>query len=210
VPDEPTREKIVRARAGDPEAFGSVFREHGDDVLRVCRRMLGGTEAAEDARSEVFLKARRALDGYDEERSFRSWLLAIASNHCIDQLRRIATERRVFADVARDPGELPGPDPTPLSRLLARERQDALDAAVAALPIKYRLPLLLRYFSDASYDEIAASLGTTRGQVGTLLFRAKRTLREQMTGPGANLPSHAGEATVGAETLRPIDGGRAR
>ena len=54
---------------------------------------------------------------------------------------------------------------------------ERLDRALAALPLEYRLPLLLRYFSDASYDEIAEQLGTTRSNVGTLIFRAKRKLR---------------------------------
>lgn len=144
--------------------------------------MLGGPDRAADAQSEVFLKARRSLDGYDAERPFRTWLLAIASHHCIDRLRRTATEKRVFADTETEPGELPGREPTPLSRLLARERRQTLDAAIESLPVRYRLPLALRYFSESSYDEIADALGTTRSQVGTLLFRAKRKLREQLAG----------------------------
>jgi len=177
---EPTAEMIDRARSGDPDAFAALFGAYGTDVLRVCRRMLGDADAAADAQSEVFLKVRRALGGYDTARSFRSWLLAVASNHCIDQLRHAATERRVFADTEQEPGELPGQGPSPLSRLLAREKRDQLDRAMGLLPLEYRLPLLLRYYADASYDEIAESLGTTRSRVGTLLFRAKRKLREQM------------------------------
>jgi len=208
VASEPTREIIQSARAGDPDAFGTVFREHGDEVLRVCQRMLGGPEAAADAQSEVFLKARRSLDSYDDERSFRSWLLAIASNHCVDQLRRVATERKVFADVEADPGELPAVAPSSLSRLITLERQHALDAAIEALPIKYRLPLLLRYFSESSYDEIAEQLGTTRAQVGTLLFRAKRRLREQMAGGDAATSADGARDTK--EESHPIDRGSAR
>jgi len=187
---EPTAEIIDRARSGDGEAFAALFEAHGDEVLRVCRRMLGGPEPAADARGEVFLKARRALAGYDPARSFRTWLLSIASHHCIDQLRRAATERRVFADTALEPGELEGPEPSPLSRLLAREKHAALDRAIESLPVEYRLPLLMRYYADASYDEIAESLGTTRARVGTLLFRAKRRLRERIGARRA-----AGEAT---------------
>lgn len=199
---EPTAEIIDRARSGDGDAFASLFEAHGDEVLRVCRRMLGGREPAADAQSEVFLKARRALDGYDPARSFRTWLLAIASNHCIDQLRRAALERRVFADTALEAGELEGPEPSPLSRLLAREKHAALDRAIESLPIEYRLPLLLRYYAEASYDEIAESLGTTRSRVGTLIFRAKRKLRERISAPGtggdaSSSPTNAGEGENG-------------
>jgi RNA polymerase sigma-70 factor (ECF subfamily) len=193
---EPTAEIIDRARRGDGEAFATLFEAYGDDVLRVCRRMLGGHEPAADARSEVFLRARRALDGYDPARSFRTWLLAIASHHCIDQLRRVATERRVFAETAQGAGELEGPDPSPLSRLLARERHAALDRAIESLPIEYRLPLLMRYYADASYDEIAESLGTTRSRVGTLLFRAKRKLRERIGAPRADGDSDSGATSA--------------
>jgi len=197
VATESSTDIIQRVRAGDADAFAELFRAPGDDVLRVCRRMLGGPEAAEDARSEVFLKARRAIDGYDPAQPFRGWLLAITSHHCIDQLRRVALERRIFADGDLEPGDLAGPAPSPLSRLLARERQDALDRAIETLPLELRLPLLLRYFSDASYDDIAASLGTTRSRVGTLIFRAKRRLRAQLTRSGASPHDATGGPVVG-------------
>jgi RNA polymerase sigma-70 factor (ECF subfamily) len=200
---EPKTGIIDRARSGDGEAFAALFEAHGDEVLRVCRRMLGGPEPAVDARSEVFLKARRALDGYDPARSFRTWLLSIASHHCIDQLRRAATERRVFADTALEPGELEGPEPSPLSRLLAREKHAALDRAIEALPIEYRLPLLMRYYAEASYDEIAERLGTTRSRVGTLIFRAKRRLRERMSAPVADGGATSSPATTDEDEAGP-------
>lgn len=202
VANEPTAEIFDRARSGDPDAFATLFQAYRGDVLRVCRRMLGDYEAASDAQSEVFLKARRALAGYDSERPFRSWLLAIASHHCIDQLRRAATERRVFADTGVEPGDLEGPGPSPLSRLLAREKRAELDHAIEALPLEYRLPLLLRYYSESSYDEIAESLGMTRSRVGTLIFRAKRRLREQMTQPRVTTAEESDHGVTPADPVR--------
>ncbi len=178
---EPTAETIQRARAGDPDAFALLFDAFGDDVLRVCLRMLGAPEVAADARSDVFLKVRGSLSSYDPARSFRTWLLSVAGNHCIDRLRRDAVERRLFAQIEIEPGELEGSTPSPLSRVVARENRDALDRALASLPVEYRLPLLMRYFGDASYDEIADSLGTNRARVGTLIFRAKKKMRVLMT-----------------------------
>ncbi len=183
---EPTAEIIQRARAGDADAFAALFDAYGDDVLRVCRRMLGEPETAADARSDVFLKVRGSLSSYDPARSFRSWLLSVAGNHCIDKLRREAVERRIFAEHATEAGELAGTSPSPLSRVLARENRDALDRALASLAVEYRLPLLMRYFADASYDEIAESLGTNRARVGTLIFRAKKKLRVLMETDGAS------------------------
>ena len=132
--DRPEPEALVaRAALGDGEAFGDLFGAYAGPVTRLCRRMLGSDEDAKDARSEVFLRAREALAGYDPRRSFRSWLLAIAAHHCIDQLRRRAVEGRLFdaADLAED--TLPSAAPSPLGSALARERRDQLLAALDAL-----------------------------------------------------------------------------
>lgn len=187
--DERTRDVVVRARAGDDAAFGELFTAHEDGVLRVCRRMLGSADAALDARGEVFLRARRSLSSYDLERPFRPWLYGIAGNHCIDLLRRRARERSVFADVEpsdADLHKLPADAraPSALSHLVAAERRSAVDRAIEGLPLKYRLPLLMRYFDDDDYATIAEALGVTTGQVGSLLFRAKRMLRERVAEKG--------------------------
>ena len=192
VSDDSIRATVERARAGDPDAFAELFTRFDPEVFRVCRRMLGGGPAAQDARSEVFLRARRALHTYDTSRPFRPWLLSIAGHHCIDQLRHRAAERRVFADVEIEQADLHAPGPSPLSRLLAAEERLALDAAIESLPLQYRLPLLLRYFGDYDYAAIAEALGVTRNQVGTLLFRAKRKLREQI-GKGVGASELAGD-----------------
>ncbi len=194
---EPTAEMIDRARSGDPDAFAAVFEAYGVDVLRVCRRILGDPESASDARSDVFLKVRRSLASYDSARPFRSWLLSVTSHHCIDRLRHRATERRIFADTELEAGELEGSSPSPLSRVLARESHEALDRALETLPLEYRLPLLMRYYADASYDDIAESLGTTRARVGSLIFRAKKKLRAQMTG-NADVPAFDSQGGGGA------------
>ena len=170
-----------------PVAFAELFAANEADVLRVCRRMLGDKSAADDARSEVFLRARRSFDTYDSERPFRPWLLAIAGNHCIDQLRQRATEQRVFRDAEPSDAELlrsPALEAStsPLRRLVLAQERGALSRAIESLPLKYRLPLMLRYFGDHDYAAIAEALGVTRNQVGTLLFRAKRRLRLELSG----------------------------
>jgi len=171
----------------DLEAFGRAFAVHEADVVRVCRRLLGSAEDARDAPQEVFLRASRALRTYDRERPLRPWLLAIAGNHCIDRLRQRAAEQRVFADL--DPDEAsdaaaPGRSPSPLGRLVALEQREIVGRAVAELPLKYRLPLALRYFGDLDYAAIGETLGVSPNQVATLLFRAKRLLREALERAG--------------------------
>ncbi len=167
-----------------PASFDALYREHEDAVARLCRRMLGA-EAARDASQEVFLRARRGFPSWDPARPFRRWLLAIAGNHCVDQLRRRGLEARIFdpRDFASD--DLLHPGLSPLREALHAERRSALLDAVDALPDKYRLPLVLRYFQELDYEGIAELLGLTRSQVGTLLFRAKRQLRAALAAGGS-------------------------
>jgi len=184
VDDDEARALVERARDGDGEAFALLFRGYRLDVLRVCRRMLGDPQSAEDAVSEVFLRARSALEGFDSDRPFRPWLVSVAGHYCIDQLRRRSSEARVFSDAEPRESDLQSPGPTPLSRLVAAERREAVGRAIESLPIRYRLPLILRYFDDMDYDSIAKTIGVTRNQVGSLLFRAKRLLREEVDALG--------------------------
>ena len=129
VDDQATRAIIKRALAGDGEAFASLFQEYDRDVRRVCRRMLGDSQSAEDAVSEVFLRAHRALGGFKSDRPFRPWLIAIAGHYCIDQLRRRTSEARVFSKNEPQESDLASPAPSPLGRLVAAEQRQALGRA---------------------------------------------------------------------------------
>jgi RNA polymerase sigma-70 factor (ECF subfamily) len=172
------RANVERARSGDAEAFGALFRSFEADVRRLCTRMLG--DEASDASQETFLRARRSLDGYDSGQPFRRWLLSIAAHYAVDRLRRRSTEGRIFAPGQVDVEALPDRGPSPLQGELLAERQRRLVAALDALPDRYRAPLVLRYFADLDYEAIAATLEITRSQVATLLFRGRRRLRECM------------------------------
>ena len=173
------RELVARVRMGDEAAFGELFAIFRGDVARVCRRMLGGS-ASEDAAQEIFLRARRGIPGYQDDRAFRPWLVAIASNYCLDLLRRQKSERLLFDAEELESGTLATAGPSPLRQLVDREQRDSLLNAIDRLPRKYRLPLVLRYFHELDYDGIAELLGITRSQVGTLLFRAKQKVRAQI------------------------------
>ena len=167
-------------QASDESSFEALFRAHEVDVQRHCRRLLGD-QAERDATQEVFLRARRGFASWDSERPFRPWLLAVAGNHCIDQLRRRSRETRIFDSRDLDPGDLLHPGPSPLRLTLRSEERGHLLDALDRLPQKYRLPLVLRYFQELDYDAIGEVLGVSRGQVGTLLFRAKRLLRQALS-----------------------------
>jgi RNA polymerase sigma-70 factor (ECF subfamily) len=172
----------ARAAGGDRDAFADLFGAYAEPVTRLCRRMLGSEEDAKDAGSEVFLRAREALAGYDAQRPFRSWLLAIAAHHCIDQLRRRAVEGRLFDPADLDEATLPSAAPSPLGSALAREQRERLLAALDALPARHRAPLVLRYFAELPYAAIGELLGIGARDVGVVLFRAKLRLREALGG----------------------------
>jgi RNA polymerase sigma-70 factor (ECF subfamily) len=184
------RELLLRARSGDGAAFAELFATFEPDVSRLCRRLLDGTgHDAEDAASEVFLRARRALASVDPERSFRAWLLSVANHHCIDLLRRRVREQQIFDPRDAEEVSARDPAPSPLSALVWAERRRELAAAIDALPARYRVPLVLRYFSDLDYKAIAEVLDVTPAQVNNWLYRAKRALREALAGRPAGVES---------------------
>jgi RNA polymerase sigma-70 factor (ECF subfamily) len=182
--DEAQLETVLReAQMGNAVAFGQVYGEFSSRVFGLCRKMLGSRAAAEDATSEVFERAYGSLDSYDRARPFDRWILTIASRHCLNKLRREKLEQKLFREEPKDAHADVRAQvlaPSPLTALeTKRERKQLLDA-IDALPDNYRLPLVLRYYGDLSYDEIAEQLGTNRNNVAVLLHRAKRELRERV------------------------------
>jgi RNA polymerase sigma-70 factor, ECF subfamily len=173
-------EVVRRAREGDGEAFGELYRRVSRRVLGLCLHLLGKREDAEDATAEVFMKLRAALVRYDDSRPFRPWLTGVAARHCLDRLRRRRRELRLFETEREVPAEIAAPGYSPLASVLAEEQRVALDAAIAALPEHQRVPLVLRYHGEMSYDEIAERLDWTRQRVAVTLFRAKQGLRRAL------------------------------
>jgi RNA polymerase sigma-70 factor (ECF subfamily) len=180
---EPLSEVVARAQRGEGEAFGELYRRFSRRVFSLGLHLLGSREDAEDATNEVFLKVRGGLSRYDRSVPFGAWAMSIAANHCLDRLRRRRRERRLF-ELEPEEAEMPAAERSPLAELLAAEQRSALVRALAALPERYRVPLALRYHAEMSYAEIAERLGTTREQVGVVLFRAKERLRRALTEEG--------------------------
>jgi len=169
---------IERARNQDAEALGEIYRRYVRRVSGLCRHLLGSRENAEDATSEVFLKLQRFLGTYDGSTPFPAWLLRVAGNQCIDILRR----RQLLVEDPEGKAalEAPSPEPSPLGAVIGAEERAQVRKAISALPENYRVPLVLRYYGELSYDEIAAQLGVESGHVGALIFRAKQELRRKL------------------------------
>jgi RNA polymerase sigma-70 factor (ECF subfamily) len=179
VEDSAIRARVARARSGDAEAQGELFESLRADVLRLCQRLSATREDAEDAAHESFLRMQRGLDSYDPARPFRRWLLALAAHCAIDRLRRRRREEKLF-DGAEDPLLHAAGDETPLHGELREELRRQVQAAVDTLPDRYRAPLVLRFYAELDYAAIGAVLGVDANQVATLLFRARRRLREAL------------------------------
>ena len=172
---------IKRAQNHDAEALGEIHRRYVRRVFGLCRYMLDSRENAEDATSEVFLKLQRSIESYDGSIPFPRWLLRVAGNQCIDVLRRCNRGRQVIVEV--EDGvvvEATSSEPSPLGVVIRMEERAQLRGAIAHLPKNYRLPLVLRYYSDLSYDEIAQQLGLQRNHVAVLILRAKQELRRKL------------------------------
>ena len=170
----------VEALADATPQFEEAYTVHRLRVFNLCRYLLGSSDTAQDATQEVFLRAQERFSAYDPSRPLSSWLTAIASNYCIDLLRRRTLERRLFEADMMDDLKPASPGPSPLGQLLSSERGAELRDALAALPDQYRVPLVLAYYSELGYDEIGAMLGLVRNTVGTLIFRGKQLLRQNM------------------------------
>ena len=178
------REWIAAAKEGDADAFGQLVERYQTPVYNLCYRMLGNHGDAEDAAQEVFLKAYRALKRYDPERPFKTWLLAIASNHSIDQLRRKRFEW-VSLDALLGRTDLHPISPESIAQL--QFDREEVQAVLEKLGETDRAVVILRYWYELSYDEIAETLSLTNSAVKSRLHRARRELLDSWVANAAQL-----------------------
>lgn len=177
---------------GDQDAFAEIVYSFQDTVYNLCYRLLGERTEAEDATQEAFLKAYSNLRRYDPERAFKTWLLTIASNHCIDRLRKrrmtwISIDEPIPATLSLASDE---PQPERVTEL--NERSKEIQGLLNQIPEDYRAAVVLRYWYDYSYVEIAEILETTESAIKSRLFRARQMLAEKMD----NSPSSTGSGRV--------------
>jgi RNA polymerase sigma-70 factor (ECF subfamily) len=176
------RRWIEAARQGDRNAFSRLVEAYQGPVYNLTYRMLGDSNEAEDAAQEAFLRAYRKLDSYDPERKFSTWLLSIASHHCIDRLRRRRLTWISLEDEGLPPAALTSHQPGPERHALQSERDRAIQALLDTLPADYRAAVIFHYWQDMSYEEIAQATGSTISAVKSRLFRARRMLSKQLEG----------------------------
>lgn len=173
---------IERAQGHNADALGEIYCRYVQRVFGLCRYLLNSRESAEDATGEVFLKLQRSLESYDGSIPFPRWLLRVTGNQCIDVLRRRQRGLKVFVEVEDGAAalEAPASQPSPLNAVISSQERAQVRDIIARLPENYRVPLVLRYYGELSYDEIAHQLGLERNHVAALIFRAKQEMRRRL------------------------------
>ncbi|MCO1659893.1 sigma-70 family RNA polymerase sigma factor [Pseudonocardia humida] len=229
-----TQDLLALARAGDGAAFRALVDPYRHELQVHCYRILGSVQDAEDLLQETLLAAWRAIDGYQERASVRTWLYRIATNRCLNALR--AGARRPPAYATYQP-EVPLPEPShrgpepswlepypdalwegiadqvpgPEARYEARESVSlAFLAALQQLPPRQRAVLVLRDVLGFRTAEVARILDTTQDAVTGALKRARGTLAEELPGAdrdGAPLPGSPRERRIVAEFVRAFEAG---
>ena len=170
---------LQKARRGDKNAFGQLIEAYQGPVYNLAYRMLGNSGEAEEAAQEAFIRAYTRLDSYDPAHKFSTWLLSITSNYCIDLIRkRRAVLLSIDEPLPPHPALHSDNNKGPEAQYLAQEREALVQGMLKELPEEYRQAVVLRYWYDMSYEEIAEVQQTTVSAVKSRLFRARRQLAE--------------------------------
>jgi RNA polymerase sigma-70 factor (ECF subfamily) len=163
---------VAAAKAGDVDALDTLLRRHYERIHTLCRRMTGSDADAADAAQEALIAIARGLHRFDERSTFATWVYRVATNACLDELRR--RKRRPV------PAELSG------VAVVVGDSADAIavrldvDAALARLPTEFRIAVVLRDLSGLSYEEIAGVLDIPPGTVRSRISRGRALLAEQL------------------------------
>ena len=179
------RELIARLQKRDEAAFEELIRQYEKKVYTLCFRMCGNSEDAEEAAQDAFLALWRGIDRFRQESSLSTWIYRLATNACIDTLRR---RKKQSGSVSLDDEELfvdaVDTSPQPQETVEHREALKLLQEGLSALPEEYRKVLILREIEGLSYTEIAESASIELGTVKSRISRGRSLLRNFLSGNG--------------------------
>ena len=175
-PPQTERDLLLSAQKGDQQAFAHIVQSYQRPVYNLCYRMLGNQQEAEDATQETFIRAYTHLDRFNPDRKFLNWVLTIASNHCVDRLRK---RRMTTTSLEDDPYVEKVPMPESIDPHLSAERSETSDQVqqwIDQLSPDYRTPVVLLYWYGYSYEEIAQTMGISVSAVKSRLHRARKQI----------------------------------
>ena len=175
---------VDRARAGDQQAYAELLGRYRDTIYFMLLKMVSNTSDAEDLTIEAFVKAFKYLDQYTPNFAFSTWLFKIATNNCIDFIRR-RRAATISIDHAADDQDtatliIPSDIPDPEESMINNQKIRLLHEVVSKLKPRYRRLVELRYFKEYSYEEISEELDLPIGTVKAQLFRARELLYQVM------------------------------
>ena len=180
------KQLIADAIAGKQDAYKRLMKKYHNAIAHLIMRMVGNQGDVEDLTQEAFIKAFNSLASFNDEFAFSTWLYKIATNNCIDYLRKrkmktFSIDRPVGYDDAQQ-YEIPDDSHVPDSAILQHQQSTAIQNAIDSLPEKYRLVIVMRHQEERSYEEIASELELPLGTVKAHIFRAREMLYKQLRG----------------------------
>jgi len=176
---------IQEAIAGDDLAYKRLMQKYHDAIFNFIYRMVHDREQVEDLTQEAFIKAFGSLKSFNEEYAFSTWLYKIATNNCIDHIRKrklqmYSINKPIESRDSDFTFELPDETYEADREIIDDQRASLLKAAIDQLPEKYRRVIHLRHVDEKSYEEIAAMLKLPIGTVKAHIFRAREMLYKQL------------------------------
>ncbi|MBP2241618.1 RNA polymerase sigma-70 factor (ECF subfamily) [Cytobacillus eiseniae] len=179
------KKRIKQVLKGDQDAYAEVVEIYGDKVFHICYRMLGNRHEAEDIAQEAFLRAYVNIHSFNINLKFSSWLYRIATNLCIDRIRKKKPDYYLDAEVAGTDGltmysQIAADTTLPEDDLESLELQESIQREISKLPEKYRTVIVLKYIEELSLNEISEILDLPLGTVKTRIHRGREALRKQL------------------------------
>lgn len=183
--DALVNKRIKQVLKGDQNAFADIVSLYQHKLYQVCYRMLGNKQESEDIAQEAFVRAYMNLHTFDQKRKFSTWLYRIATNLCIDRIRKKKPDYYLDAEVSGTEGldlysQIASEDQLPEETLEQMELQDRIQYEIGRLPDKYRTVVVLKYIEELSLQEISEILDMPLGTVKTRIHRGREALRKQL------------------------------
>jgi RNA polymerase sigma-70 factor, ECF subfamily len=179
------KKRIKQVIKGDQDAFAEIVEIYSNSIYQLGYRMLGNRHEAEDIAQEAFIRAYVNIKSFNQDLKFSTWLFRIATNLCIDRIRKKKPDYYLDAEVAGTDGltmysQLASNSPLPETELESLELQDSVQKEILKLPEKYRSVIVLKYIEELSLNEISEILDLPLGTVKTRIHRGREALRQQL------------------------------
>ena len=178
-------EIIKKALDGDQDSFTRLMKKYHDPVFSLVFKIIHDKEEIEDLVQETFIKAFGSLKSFNENYSFSTWIFKIASNNCIDYMRKkklktLSIDMTVEQEEGESSFELPDPTYETDKNLIEEQRRKIIQDAINSLPEKYRVVIQMRHQEEKNYDEISEILCMPIGTVKAHIFRAREMLNKYL------------------------------